>query len=165
MIVRGAAVWFRDSPWVIAGVALSIGLVALAPWVWRHRGVADGLRWTAIAIIPAALVMSGMATMVGRIGLEIGRFVTSFAFSPVVWAGIALFGGAVGLELASRAMRARGMGARPPGDGAGAKGSIAGRRTGSAQIEPSRNTRGSRAAPVDDDMADIEELLRRRGIT
>src|SRR5687768_14539611 len=99
MIARGAAVWFRDSPWVIAGVALSVGLVALAPWVWRRRGTADGLRWVAIAITPAALAMSGMATMVGRIGLEIGRFFTSFAFSPFVWMGFALLGGAVGLEL------------------------------------------------------------------
>ena len=51
--------------------------------------------------------------MFGRIGIAIGRFFTSFVFSPFVWAGFALLGGAVALEFAARAMRARGMGDAP----------------------------------------------------
>jgi hypothetical protein len=56
------------------------------------------------------------------------------------------------------------MGGRPPGDGSGGPPAVSGRRARSDQIEPNRTARGS-SAPVDDDMADIEELLRRRGIT
>jgi hypothetical protein len=147
----------RGSPWWIAGVSLSIALLALAPLAWRRLGARRGLRWLAVAIVPAGLAMSGLAVMLGRIGLAVGRFFSGFVFSPFVWAGFALLGGAVALEFAARAMGARGMG--------GASGETTANRPAEAgQIEPSRKVPSTRA-PVDDDMADIEELLRRRGIT
>jgi hypothetical protein len=147
---------------VIAGIALSVGLVAVTPWIWRRRGVADGLRWLAIAVVPGALAMSGMARMIGRIGVEIGRFFTGFAFSPVVWAGFLLLGAAVALEVTSRAMRARGIGGAPD-SGSGKSAAGGGSAAQPRQIEPSRGAPAP--APVDDDLAEIEELLRRRGIT
>lgn len=140
----------RDSPWVIAGFALSAALLAVAWFAWRRRGAADGLRWLAVALVPAGLAMSGLGAMFGRIGLAIGRFFTMFVFSPFVWTGLALLAGAVGLELASRAMRARGVGARQPET--------------ARRVEPRRDAPASSGA-ADDDLADIEELLRRRGIT
>jgi hypothetical protein len=145
---------------VVAGIALSVAMVVATPFVWRRIGPRRGLRWLAIALVPAGLALSGLASMVGRIAVEIGRFFTSFVFSPFVWAGFALLTGAVGLELASRAMKARGAGAAPAtgGKAAGATAGT-GRPVGTPEVERSRK------APVDDDMAEIEELLRRRGIT
>lgn len=140
----------RDSPWVIAGFALSAALLAVAWIAWRRRGTADGLRVLAIALVPAGLAMSGLGAMFGRMGLAVGRFFSGFVFSPLVWTGIALLGGAVGLELTSRALRSRGMGARDADSG--------------QQIEPSRKA-GQPSVAADDDLAEIEELLRRRGIT
>jgi hypothetical protein len=124
-------------------------------------GARRGLRWLAVAVVPAGLALSGLAVMFGRIGLAIGRFFTSFVFSPFVWAGFALLGGAVALEFASRAMRARGAGEPPAGD-SGSQRSVGGPP---AQVERSRPATTSRRAPADDDMAEIEELLKRRGIT
>jgi hypothetical protein len=144
---------------VIAGIALSIGLVALTPFAWRRLGPRRGLRWLAIALVPAGLALSGLGAMVGRIGTAIGHFFTSFVFSPFVWAGFALLGGAVALEYASRAMKARGAGDAPAGGMPASSTAGVGRSTSSPQVERSRK------APVDDDMAEIEELLRRRGIT
>jgi len=135
---------------VIAGFALSAALLAVAWFAWRRRGAADGLRWLAVALVPAGLAMSGLGAMFGRIGLAIGRFFTMFVFSPFVWTGLALLGGAVGLELASRAMRARGVGGRS--------------ENAAGQVEP-RRPAASSPGTADDDLADIEELLRRRGIT
>lgn len=140
----------RDSPWVIVGLALSAALLAVAWFAWRRRGAADGVRWLGIALVPAGLAMSGLGAMVGRIGIEISRFMTRFVFSSIVWTGVALLGVAIGLELTSRTMRGRGIGARqpaPPG-----------------QVEPSRTASRSSEAG-EGDLADIEELLRRRGIT
>ncbi len=151
----------RGSPWWIAGVSLSIALLALAPLAWRRLGARRGLRWLAVAIVPAGLAMSGLAVMFGRIGVAIGRFFTGFVFSPFVWTGFALLGGAVALEFAARAMGARGMGGASVGESTGKRAS----ETKPGQIEPSRKLPSSKRAPVDDDMADIEELLRRRGIT
>lgn len=152
----------RDSPWVIAGIALSVALVAATPLAWRRFGPRRGLRWLAIALVPAGLAMSGLAAMFGRMGLAVGHFFTSFIFSPFVWAGFALLGGAVALEFAARAMRARGMGDAPASRDDASAGSVGGPP---AQVERSRSAPKSSRAPVDDDMADIEELLRRRGIT
>lgn len=140
-------------------MSLSIALLALAPLAWRRLGARRGLRWLAVAIVPAGLAMSGLAVMLGRIGLAVGRFFTGFVFSPFVWAGLALLGGAVALEFAARAMTARGMGGAPAG------GTPEKRPAQPGQIEPSRTVPASKRPPVDDDMADIEELLRRRGIT
>ena len=152
----------RNSPWVIAGIALSVAMVAAAPFAWRRLGARRGLRWLAIAIVPAGLAMSGLAAMFGRIGVAIGRFFTSFVFSPWVWVGFALLGGAVALEFASRAMRTRGIGEGPAGTKEAD--STPGVSGGRPQVERSRSVPASNRAPADDDMADIEELLKRRGI-
>jgi len=153
----------RGSPWWIAGVSLSVALIALAPFAWRRLGARRGLRWLAVALVPAGLAMSGLAVMFGRMAVAVGRFFTSFVFSPFVWAGFALLAAAVALEFGARAMRARGVGEAP------AKtedaGSTAGIGSSRPQVERSRDVPASNRAPADDDMADIEALLKRRGIT
>ena len=152
----------RGSPWWIAGVSLSVALIALAPLAWRRLGARRGLRWIAVALVPAGLAMSGLAVMFGRMAVAVGRFFTSFVFSPFVWAGFALLGGAVALEFASRAMRARGMGDAPASGEGESRPSVGGPPQ---QIDRSRKAPASKQAPVDDDMAEIEALLKRRGIT
>ena len=152
----------RGSPWWIAAVALSTALLALAPLAWRRLGARRGLRWIAVAVVPAGLAFSGLAVMFGRIGLAIGKFFTSFVFSPMVWAGFALLGGAVALEFASRTMRARGVGEAPASKEGESRPSVGGPP---AQIDRGRKAPASKREPVDDDMAEIEALLKRRGIT
>jgi len=147
----------RGSPWWIAGVTLTVAMLALAPLAWRRLGARRGLRWLAVAIVPAGLALSGLAAMFGRMAVAMGQFISSFVFSPFVWVGFGLLGGAVALELASRSMGRRGKGNAPAGGaGAGSKPAVG---RSAPQVE-----RGKKA-PVDDDMAEIEALLRRRGIT
>lgn len=152
---------------MIAGIVLSVALLALAPVYWRRRGPASGLRWVALGLVPAALALSGLATMLGRIGVAIGRFASSFVFSPTVWLGFGLLGGAVLLELGSRALRARGAGGAPavtPGPASAA-------RKGAAPAQPTPQVgqpkpQVARAKPAaDDDFDEIEALLRKRGIS
>jgi hypothetical protein len=106
--------------------------------------------------------MSGLAVMFGRMAVAVGRFFTSFVFSPLVWIGFALLGVAVALEFVSRAMRTRGMGEAPPSKDGASRSSVGG---APAQVERNRPAPSrSSQAPVDDDMAEIEALLKRRGI-
>jgi hypothetical protein len=77
-------------------------------------------------------------------------------FSPVVWLGIAVAGVSVALFAVSAAMRARGAGAGPRG------------REPKDQAEALPRQRSSRKAEPavrDEDMDDIEAILRKHGIS
>jgi hypothetical protein len=79
-------------------------------------------------------------------------------FSPTVWLGIAIAGVSGVLFLAAAQLRRRGVGTRgrPPTS----------KRSAGADAElPARPSRGAAKAPVDDDMADIEAILKKHGIS
>ncbi len=93
--------------------------------------------------------------MFTEIGGSVADWATSLVFSPVVWLGIVLAGVSVVLFGVSGALRERGRAARPrPRPRA--------RRTRKVELPPSK-TKGEPL--IDDDMADIEAILRKRGIT
>ena len=76
------------------------------------------------------------------------------AFSPTVWLGVALAGTAVVCLVVSGALRERGRGLAP------AKGTA--RRPGPDRGLPA----AERAEPaIDDDLAEIEAILKKRGIS
>jgi hypothetical protein len=162
--------------------ALGLGLTYIYGRERGYRAMARGVAWS---LIPLAAYLTGSIEMFWKIGTAIGDFATAFVFSPVKWAGIGVAGLAVVLYLASggrerrKAARAARKAAR---DGERAKteqspsaGSLeAGDRTqtrpASRLPEPVTASAkkpakaGKTAAPVDDDMKDIEEILRKRGI-
>ena len=133
-------------PWVA-------GLTAIAGWLAlraRRRGDGVGaLRWAGWALIPPALLMTGSVGVVGRITSAVGSWAANLVFNPVTWAGLVVGGvGIVMIGGASAIRRRRGPApAAPAGKDK--------RAVGSGQ---------PKQAPVDDDMAEIEEILRRRGI-
>ena len=125
-------------------------------YAFRRRGVASGLRGAGLTLLPAAAWMTGTLEMFTDIGGAVADWATHLVFSPVVWAGIILAGISVLLLGASGALRERGRGGKP-----GATDQTTTRKEKKA-LPPS----SGRAAPaIDDDMADIEAILRRRGIT
>ena len=103
--------------------------------------------------------MTGTLEMFTDIGGAVADWATHLVFSPVVWAGIVLAGISVLLFGASGAMRERGRGGKPG----------AARRDAEPQKREeegaARQASGRGAPAIDDDMADIEALLRKRGIT
>ena len=134
----------------IAWLPLCAGLTVLGlagSWVaWRRRGVAAGLRGAAWSLIPLAAYLIGAVALVWEIGLAVVRFATRFVLSPAVWAGIVVSGLVVVLFATAAVMRRRAIGAKtaPP--------------PVSAPAQPAM------PAKTDDDLAEIEDLLRRRGI-
>ena len=144
--------------------ALTLTLTLIGgTWTWlafRRRGLASGLRGAGLTLLPAAAWLTGTLEMFTEIGGSVVDWATHLVFSPVVWAGVVLAGLSVVLLGVSGALRARGIGGKEA------------RRPGPAPVtDPGarrpRLGRGSSpsAPPVDDDMADIEALLRKRGIT
>ena len=145
-----------DATW--GALALTLTLLG-AGWTWlalRRRGPAAGLRAAAWTLLPAAAWLTGTLEMFSEIAGSVADWATHLVLSPLVWIGLVLAGLSVVLFGVSGAMLARGIGTRgatPPGDS---------ELPGS---EKPRAVPGPSAAPVDDEMAEIEALLRKRGIT
>jgi hypothetical protein len=155
-----------------------LGLV-LSYLVMRRRGLGSGLRGAAWSLLPLAAYLTGSVKMFWKIGVAIGDFAKGFVFSTEVWSGIAVAGLAALLFVVSGPMRRRrgrvrqgrdqqAVGTKP------AAGQSQGRelapRTASAPAAapdrtPVKARKGKNAADDDDDLGDVEDILRRPGIT
>jgi hypothetical protein len=165
--------------WIPLGAGVTVIGVLLSWVAWRRRGAAAGLRGLAWSLLPLAAVLTGVTTMLWQAGTAVTRWVTGFVFKPTVWAGVAVAGLAVVLYLVSGLMRRRGAG-RPgralaggagteAGDAAGAKAGTTGKagKAGKAGTGPDGGPREveQRRPEADPDLAEIDEILKRRGIS
>lgn len=142
-----------DVSWQALALALTVcgGL-----WTWyaaRHRGTSSAVRGAGLTLLPAAAYFTGTLEMAGEIGSAVGRWAAGFVFSPFVWLGIILFG--VSVVLFGVAGRLSGRGEKDPD-------ATPSRKNAKSLPPASRSPRGEPA--VDDDLADIEALLRKHGI-
>jgi hypothetical protein len=135
-----------DVAWGALAVALSV-LGGIWTWfAYRRRGFAAGLRGAALTLLPIAAYLTKTLQMFGEIGDAVADWATALVFSPRVWLGIVVAGVAAVLFVVS--------------------GWLGGRRD-----DTPKQVRGRKPEPVegsavvDDDMADIEAILRDRGIT
>jgi hypothetical protein len=154
-----------------------LGLV-LSYLVMRRRGLGSGLRGAAWSLLPLAAYLTGSVKMFWKIGVAIADFAKGFVFSTEKWSGIAVAGLAVLLFVVSGPLRRRrGKGGRRGQDqqavGA-ATTRTAGReitpRTAPVATTPSAQTpvkarKGKNAPDDDDDLGDVEDILRRHGIS
>ena len=154
-----------------------LGLV-LSYFVMRRRGLGSGLRGAAWSLLPLAAYLTGAVKMFWQIGVAIADFAKGFVFSTEKWAGIAVAGLAVLLFVVSGPLRRRqgkrGQRGRDQQAVGAATTRTAGRdiapRTASVATTPSAQTpvkarKGKNAADDDDDLGDVEDILRRHGIT
>jgi len=172
----------------VCAVLSGIGL-GLTYYYGRRRGMRAMLRGAAWSLIPIAIYLTGSIEMFWKIGDAIGKYASAFVFSPVKWAGIGVAGliavlffttsGRERRKAARQAakQKAERKAAESPASSAAlaSAGATASLPTATSATpaagkpEPGKNTpaKGSRKAartPVDDDMKDIEEILRKRGI-
>jgi hypothetical protein len=138
----------------VTWAALTLTLTLLGGiWTWfsfRRRGLASGLRAAAFTLLPLAAYLTKTLRMFTRIAEAIADWAASLVLNPLVWVGFVLFGISGSLFVLAGILRARQGGTRP------VKG-----RTADPELPSGRKA----AAPVDDDMAEIEALLRKRGIS
>jgi hypothetical protein len=139
--------------------ALTLSLTVLGGiYTWfafRSRGFVAGLRGVGFTIIPVALLLTDTLEMATKIGSAVGDWVGNFVFSPASWLGIILALASVTCFVAAGFIAERGGGAS------------------ASEAKPSRKElnkgKGTKKEPVlsdvDPEMAEIEALLRKRGIT
>jgi len=157
----------------LTGLGLVLSYIAM-----RRRGLGAGLRGAAWSLLPLAAYLTGAIEMFWKMGAAIGDFAKGFVFSAQVWSGIILAGVAAFLFVASGSVRRRrvkqgqdqqGVTAKPA---AGSGREIAPKTPKTAQVAttppagaPVKARKGKSAAADDDDLGDIEDILRRHGIT
>jgi hypothetical protein len=151
-----------------------LGLV-LSYLVMRRRGLGSGLRGAAWSLLPLAAYLTGSVKMFWKIGVAIADFAKGFVFSTEVWSGIAVAGLAALLFVVSGPMRRRrvkrGQDSKPVGTAATAGREIAPRTAPAGTMArtqtqtPAKARKGKPAAGDDDDLGDVEDILRRHGIT
>jgi hypothetical protein len=137
----------------VAWGALTLGLTLLGGiWTWfayKKRGLGAGLRGAGLTLLPLAAYLTRTLKMFGRIGDAVADWATDLVFSPRVWIGVILAGVAGVLYVTGRAIERR----KGPREG----------KPKQVRGEQPRAVAG--ASSEDDDLADIEAILRSRGIT
>ena len=151
-----------------------LGLV-LSYIVMRRRGPGAGLRWAAWSLLPLAAYLTGAIEMFWKMGAAVGDFAKGFVFSAQVWAGIAVAGLAVVLFIVSGPMRRRRVKPGQDKQAVGTKAPTSSGRELTSRTAPVATTapagtpakarRGKAATDDDDDLGDVEDILRRHGIT
>ena len=143
----------------VAWGALTLTLTALGAvytyWAFRNRSAVAGLRGVGLTLLPLGLLLTDTLRMVTRIANAVGSWVGNWVWSPMTWVGLIVLGVSMTSFVLAGVLRGRQVGTTAP---APAK-----QRAGDPALAPSR---GRKAAPAvaDEDMADIEALLKRRGI-
>ena len=182
---------YNSIAWLPLALGLTILGLILSYLAYQRRGLRPAMMGTAWSLLPIAAYLTGAIEMLWKVGAAIGQFGTGFVFSPMKWAGIGVTGLAIALFLAAggrsrrrasrearRAARAErkdeaGSAAAPP-----ALGKPRAQAPGTQILPTSRErvpverpaaaapAKASRKAapPDDDDLTDIEDILRKRGI-
>jgi hypothetical protein len=142
--------------WQALGLTLTLVGLLVSLVVWRSRGGVAGLRAVAWSLLPAAAGLTGTLRLLWDIGRSIVDWAARLVFNPLMWSGIALAGFSLALFALTAALRARVSGSRDTGT------ALPGERSRPA-AQPSKKK--GRPAAGDDDMDDIEAILRKHGIS
>jgi hypothetical protein len=144
-VCHARCVSYNDVVWLPNALVMTAVLAAIAVWRWRSKGALVGLRWTGVAMLPLALYAIGLFRLVWSVSLAVSRFVTGFAFRPSVWIGLFLALVAVVLIVLPSKVERR-----------------LGGSTESRADKPAVTSK--RRSSSDDDMAEIEDILKKHGL-
>ena len=133
------------------GLAL-LGVIATGI-AWRRGNKGRVVQGVALALAPVALYFSGLLRLLWSGIVAVGTWASTLVFSPAVWFGMALLGLCVVLWVVGGIVARR---SRPAGKAVASK--------SSAAALPAKGKSARSEPPVDDDMAEIEALLKARGI-
>ena len=104
-----------DATWLALTVTLTL-VGAVATWVaYRRRGLPAAMLAAGVTVLVPAAYLTRTLRMLTEVADAVAGWATSLVLSPTVWAGIVLAGLGVLLIAGSRALAARGIGARRRG--------------------------------------------------
>jgi hypothetical protein len=126
---------------------------------WQRRGPAAGMRGLAWTLLPVAAWLTGTLKLGGDVVDAFASWAARLVFNPATWLGVILAGVSVVLFGASATMSRRGIGTRGrPGKPRDVKQ----RKAGELSASPDRKAEPTMS--TDDDLADIEAILKKHGI-
>ncbi|MGW4474770.1 cellulose synthase [Nonomuraea sp. NPDC004354] len=153
---------FNTIAWLpLCAGATGLGLV-FSFLLLRRRGVHAAMRMTAWSLLPMAAYLTGALAALWTIGATAVGFVTSLVFNPMTWAGVVLAGLSVVLFMVSGVIRSRKLSAGE-GKAPAASGEKSAPAAKAATAKPAVTPRQPKTN--DDDFSDIEDILKRRGIS
>jgi hypothetical protein len=145
-----------DAAWLALTAVLTVLGALWTVRQGRRHGSAAAVRGVAITLLPAALLLTGTLRLGTRIVDAVLDWATSLVFNPLLWFGVGLAGLSVVLFGVSGAMARR----SPGKDATTGPGEVPRKKRDA--LPPST---GPGAPVLDDDLADIEAILKKRGIT
>jgi heme exporter protein D len=157
-----------EAAWGALTLSLTV-LGGLYTWfAFRSRGFVAGLRGIGFTLIPVALLLTDTLQMVSRIGDAVSHWALNLAFNPFTWLGIVLAVLSVVCFVVAGFLANRGAGQQPRKDR-----KTSGKNTGKdtpkdtgRQLAKGRGTRSQPVLPdIDPELAEIEAMLRERGIS
>jgi hypothetical protein len=142
--------------------ALSAGGLGIAVMTAYRRRFLAATRIAAVSLVPVGLAMAGLVTLGRKIGTAAGHWAADLVFKPTVWMGFGVLAVAALLYGVTRLISARmpeaGAGRAPaavPGPSAPA--------LPQGRPAPAARRRGGSDSGLSE-FADVEEILKRRGI-
>ena len=159
---------YDATTWQAIGITLTVVGLVLSFLAWRSRGAAAGLRGVAWSLLPLAAAMTGLLRVVFEVTESVSAWAVRLVFSPVVWTGIVVGGISAALFVVSGVLRRRGGGRPSRAERKAQKQQkpAAGSSPAAVTSAGPAPARGQGAPAVqDDDMADIEAILKKHGIS
>jgi hypothetical protein len=126
---------------------------------WRRGNKGRVVQGVGLALAPIALYFSGVLRLLWNGIVAVGSWAAKIIFSPAVWFGLSLLGLCLVLWVVGGFLSRRFPAKKPAQVTATSRaGSLPASSRGGAKVrQPQR-------APIDEDMAEIEALLKSRGI-
>ncbi|MEI7059219.1 hypothetical protein WBG06_25585 [Nocardioides sp. CCNWLW239] len=150
-----------------AYLALAAALTILgAIWTWvafRRRGLGAGTRALGWTLLAPAAYLTGLLRASGRIVDAIADWAARLVFSPTVWIGFGLAALAIVLIFVARLLPTKEKPSRAARKAAGA--APAGSAGPASVTAPPRTAKGPVLDDDDEDMADVNDILKKYGIS
>ncbi len=145
----------NDVSWGALALSLSVVGGIYTWWALRHRGMTAAVRAAGITLLPIAAWMTGLLSVFGDVFDTFSNWFAHLIFSPKVWLGMIIFVVAFVMIGAANAVSRR-VNPKPAKIEKSPKASS---KTKAVQAT-------SPADPlIDDEMAEIQAILKKRGIS
>jgi hypothetical protein len=142
----------NDVSWGALALSLTVVGGIYTWWALRHRGVVAAVRGAGLTLLPIAAWLTGLLQVAGEITDSLSNWLAHLVFSPSTWLGMIIGFVAIVLIGGARMVARRGKPDEP-----------AVRPTSSS---PKAVAPTKRSDPlIDDEMAEIQAILKKRGIS
>jgi hypothetical protein len=138
-----------------AGLSL-LGVIATGV-AWRRGNKGRVIQGIGLALAPIALYFSGLLRLLWNAAVALGTWASKIIFSPAVWFGLSLLGLCIVLWVVGGFIGRRSAAAKSK--------EVSAESTAGALPAKKGATKPARSQPpIDEEMAEIEALLKSRGI-